>query len=270
MVFMPLTGDERTARGSVDTIRTTSGQEKTGLWRRWVLPVLATIYKLKFLLLFASMVITMLVYGLAFGWIFGVGIVILIFIHETGHLVALKRRHLNASLPVFIPFLGALIGLRQKPRDAAEEAFIGVAGPVFGIAASFLCWLLFLLTKEGVFLVLASFGFMMHIFNLIPVVPLDGGRTVAFLGWKAWIPGLAALIVLLFYNPISHAITVDPFTVLILAFILYNFRARLMEPPDPLYNRIAPPARWGYGLLWLFLLTLSIWGYLTIPLHAAV
>ncbi|HUW65747.1 MAG TPA: site-2 protease family protein [Spirochaetia bacterium] len=267
---MPLIGNEQSGQDPFDPVQAGSIQIKVSAWKRWFLPVLALLYKLKFLLLFASVIITMVVYGLAFGWAFGAGIVVLILIHESGHLAAIKRRHMKASLPVLIPFLGAVIGLRQRPRDAKEEAFIGVAGPVFGIAASFLCWWLFFLTKDSVFLVLASFGFFMHVFNLMPVVPLDGGRTVAFLGWKAWVPGLAALLVLLFYNPLTHAVTVDPFTIIILAFILYNFRARLMEPPDPLYNQIALPAKWGFGMLWLFLLSLSIWGYLAVPLRVGI
>lgn len=267
---MPIIGRDHVERDPLNTVQPGSSSRKDSAKRGWFLSIIALLYKLKFLLLFASMFITMLVYGLAFGWAFGIGIVVLIFVHESGHLAAIKWRHMNASLPIFIPFLGAVIGLRQKPQDAEEEAFIGIAGPIFGIAASFLCWLLFSLTQNSVFLVLASFGFMMHIFNLMPVVPLDGGRTVAFLGWRAWVPGLAALLVLLFYNPVTHAINIDPFTVVILAFILYNFRARLMEPPDPLYNQIALPAKLGYGVLWFCLLGLSIWGYLTVPLHVGI
>ncbi len=267
---MPLIGNSPEDRDQPASIPTVAGQEKRSIWRRWFLPVLAFIYKLKFLLLFASVLITVIVYGLAFGWAFGAGIVLLILIHESGHVAAIKRRGMKASLPVLIPFLGAVIGLRQRPHDAREEAFIGIAGPVFGIAASFLSWWLFFLTRDSLFLVLASLGFFMHVFNLMPVVPLDGGRTVAFLGWKAWVPGLAGLLVILFYNPVTHAVTVDPWTIIILAFILYNFRARLMEPPDPLYNDIGRTAKWSYGLLWFGLLTLSIWGYLTVPLRVGI
>ena len=114
-------------------------------------------------------------------------------------------------------------------------------------------------------LVLASFGMIMHIFNLMPVVPLDGGRTVAFLRWKAWGPGLLAMLVLLFFNPRTGALTLDPFAFVILLFVLFNFRARLANPPSPVYDQISPRAKRLYGGLWFGLLALSVIGYLSIP-----
>ena len=245
------------------------GPKRRG-WRRWLSSAFAALLKAKSLLLFGSLLVTMLAYGLSFGWAFGVGLVALIAIHEFGHIIAIRQRGMSASLPVFIPFMGAVIGLHQNPRDAAEEAFIGLAGPVFGLAAAFFCWWLASKTHAPVLLAIASFGMMMHIFNLIPVVPLDGGRAVAFLRWKAWGPGLIGLAVLLFYNPLRHSLVVDPFTIVILIFILYNFRSRLANPPSPTYEAIAPAAKWRYGLAWLTLMGLSIYGYLSIPLRVGI
>ncbi len=238
--------------------------------RRWFSSAVAVLLKFKFLLAFGSLIVAMLAYGLTFGWAFGVGLVLLIAVHEAGHVVAIRQRGLQASLPIFIPFMGAVVGLRQQPRDAAEEAYIGIAGPVFGLAASVLCWWLGSLWRNDLLLVLASFGMLMHIFNLMPIVPLDGGRTVAFLRWKAWGPGLVAMLILLFFNPRTGALTFDPLALLILVFILYNFRARLANPPSPIYDQISPGAKWFYGGLWFCLLALSVIGYLTIPLGVRV
>lgn len=232
--------------------------------KEWLLSGLAVIYKAKVFLLFFSMVVSMLIYGWAFGWAFGVGLVILIAIHETGHVLANRARGIEASWPTFIPFFGAIINLRQSPANADDEAFIGIAGPVFGLAASVLSYALYLLTGQPLFAMLALFGMLMHIFNLVPVVPLDGGRTVSFLGWKAWVPGLIGLAVILFYDPLTNSLTLDPITLIILAFIVWNFTRRVRHGVPAAYNDIPLSHKWFYGLLWLFLMTLSIVGYLYI------
>ncbi|PSR33536.1 MAG: hypothetical protein C7B46_09670 [Sulfobacillus benefaciens] len=232
--------------------------------KEWLLSGLAVIYKAKVFLLFFSMVVSMLIYGWAFGWAFGVGLVILIAIHESGHVLANRSRGIEASWPTFIPFFGAIINLRQSPANADDEAFIGIAGPVFGLAASILSYGLYLLTAQPLFAMLALFGMLMHIFNLVPVVPLDGGRTVSFLGWKAWIPGLIGLAVILFYNPLTNSLSLDPVTLIILAFIVWNFTRRVRHGVPAAYNDIPLSHKWFYGLLWLFLMALSIAGYLYI------
>lgn len=231
-------------------------------WKNRMLFILAVIYKAKVLLLFGSLVLSMLVYGLAFGWAFGIGLVAIIAIHESGHVLANRLKHIDASWPTFIPFLGAIINLRQAPRNADDEAFIGIAGPIFGIAASIGAYGIFMATHLAVFRWLAVFGFFMHIFNLIPVVPLDGGRTVAFLGWKAWGPGLVGLVVLLFFNPLTGSLSIDPFTLIIMAFIIWNFVGRVRSPMAAAYTAIPLRRQWGYGLLWAGLMAVSIVGYL--------
>lgn len=227
-----------------------------------VVSAAGVLYKAKIFLLFASLIITLLVYGLTFGWAFGAGILAIIAIHETGHALAIRHRRLKATLPIFIPFLGALINLKEEPRNADDEAFIGIAGPLFGLVASYGAFGLFLWTQRPVFGVLALFGMLMHIFNLMPVTPLDGGRTVAFLGLKAWIPGLIGLFVLIFYDPISHQFRFDPITVIILLFIVWSFRSRLRNPQSEHYNSISRAKKWLYGSLWGISMAASILGYL--------
>lgn len=102
----------------------------------------------------------------------------------------------------------------------------------------------------------------MHIFNLIPIVPLDGGRTVSFLGWKAWIIGLLGLVVVLFYSPFTGQIHIDPLTVIILAFIIWNFIGRIKHGPGRDYNAIPFWHKVVYTALWAALMILSIVGYL--------
>jgi Zn-dependent protease len=109
---------------------------------------------------------------------FAVGFVLLIFIHEMGHAVVIRRVGLNAGWPVFIPFVGAFITLRDAPLTALKNSQIGIAGPVAGGLASFACAALYPLTGNLLYAHLAFTGCWLNLFNLIPISPLDGGRTL--------------------------------------------------------------------------------------------
>lgn len=231
-------------------------------WKNAILSFFALLYKAKVFLLFGSLILSMVVYGLAFGWTFGIGLALIIAIHETGHVLANRIKHLDASWPTFIPFLGAIINLRQMPRNADDEAFIGIAGPIFGLGATLITWGLYEYTDIAVLRWLALFGFFMHIFNLMPIVPLDGGRTVSFLGWKAWSIGLLGLLVLLFYNPFTGHFHIDLLTIIILVFVIWSFIGRVKNGPGQDYNAIPISRKWAYTILWAGLMVLSIGGYL--------
>src|SRR5207302_3963478 len=77
---------------------------------------------------FFSMLLSLGVYWAAWGWKFALGLVLSIYIHEMGHVFALRRLGFKASAPMFIPGLGALIRLRQHPANPREDAEIGLAG----------------------------------------------------------------------------------------------------------------------------------------------
>src|SRR5208337_4261335 len=79
-----------------------------------------------------SMIFMAWVYARFYGWQFAVGFVVLIFIHEMGHLIAARLVGLEVSLPLFIPFLGASILMRSMPRNAWMEAIVGIGGPLLG------------------------------------------------------------------------------------------------------------------------------------------
>jgi Zn-dependent protease len=110
------------------------------------------------------------------GWLFGVGFVLLIFIHEMGHAFAIRREGLEASWPVFIPFFGAMIALKGRPASRAAEARIAYAGPLAGTFASLVAAGFYLLFGSRIWLGLAYTGFFLNLFNLVPISPLDGGR----------------------------------------------------------------------------------------------
>ena len=124
------------------------------------------------------MFVSVLAYTLLWGWTFAIGFVLLMFVHEMGHVIVLKRQGIPASLPMFIPFLGAFVNMRGMPRDAYQEALSGLAGPYFGTAGAVVVGFWGHATGSNFLLQLAAIGFFLNLFNLLPMLPLDGGRAV--------------------------------------------------------------------------------------------
>lgn len=161
----------------------------------------AVLFKLKFFTLFFSMLASIGAYAFAFGWQFAVGFVLLIFVHEMGHVVVLRARGIPAGLPVFLPFLGAFVAMKESPRTAYDEALSGIAGPVFGAVGAFAVLGLAGFEDSDFLRALAYTGFLLNLFNLLPFLPLDGGRTAAAVSPKLWVVGLAGLLVYEIYRP---------------------------------------------------------------------
>ncbi len=166
--------------------------------------------KIKFLTTSASMVVSIAAYALLWGWSFAVGFVLLLLVHEMGHVIQLRREGIKASAPMFIPFLGAVVAAKSLGDDAAAEARVGLAGPVLGTLGTLVPLVIWLVTGEAFWQALAYVGFFINLFNLLPVLPLDGGRAMAALSPWIWFAGYAALIALtvFFTSPILLLILV--------------------------------------------------------------
>lgn len=156
--------------------------------------------KLKLLTTAGTALVSMAAYSLLFGWPFAAGFVALLFVHEMGHVIQLRREGIKASTPMFIPFLGAAIFSRSLGDNALAEARVGLAGPILGTLGATVVALIAALTGSDMLLALAYVGFFLNLLNLIPVVPFDGGRAMAAVAPSMWflgIGGLVAMIVLL-------------------------------------------------------------------------
>jgi Zn-dependent protease len=155
---------------------------------------------IKFKFLF-SMFVSAAVYVWIGGWAFGIGLVVLLFVHEMGHVLEAKRQGLPVSAPLFIPFMGALITMRQMPHDAWNEAKVAVAGPILGSLGAAAIWLAGIAYDSNALKALAFLGFFINLFNLLPIVPLDGGRIAAALHPAIWLLGFGGLLALVFWRP---------------------------------------------------------------------
>jgi Zn-dependent protease len=157
--------------------------------------------KLKILTTSGTMLVSIAAYALIWGWRFAVGFVLLLLVHELGHVIQLRREGIRASAPMFIPFLGAVVAMKELPKDAGAEARVGLAGPVLGSAAALVPLGIHAAGGSDLFLALAYVGFLLNLFNLLPVLPLDGGRAMAALSPAIWLVGFALLAAATFAYP---------------------------------------------------------------------
>ena len=141
-----------------------------------------------------SALASVLVYSFLFGWQFAIGLVVLLFIHEMGHALVMRFKGVPMGGMIFVPLLGAAVTMRQMPQNAKDEAEIGIAGPIAGGIAACVCFYFAQQAPGTIWAPLAYFGFFLNLFNLVPIVPFDGGRVVAAIDRRVWIIGFVALL----------------------------------------------------------------------------
>lgn len=187
-------------------------------------------------------------YALLFGWRYAAGFVGLIFCHEMGHYLAAREKKLNVGLPTFIPFVGAWIQLKEQPMNAETEAYVAYAGPFVGTLAAFAVYFWGRYTNSSLALALAQAGFIINLFNLIPLHPLDGGRITSILSPRLWFLGVPLLIGVWFYHPSPMLILVA-----IMAFpqLVKAWKFDPNAPENKAYYNAKGATKFEYAVLYL-------------------
>ena len=204
----------------------------------------------------ATMLVSIAAYSLIWGWKFAVGFVLLLLVHEMGHVIQLRREGIEASAPMFIPFLGAVVWAKSLGENAAAEARVGLAGPILGSLGAAALIPIAEATGNDLFTALAFTGFFLNLFNLIPLVPFDGGRAMAALSPAMWFVGFAAFLVMIFLFP-------NP---IILLFVLIGAmeswrRWKTRNSPEAKeYYRVSPRNRILVAAVYLALIALLTFG----------
>jgi Zn-dependent protease len=168
---------------------------------KWGKALLLLLPKAKLLTTSASMLVSVAAYALIWGWRFAAGFVALLFIHEMGHYIQLRREGVKPSGMLFIPFLGAAVGTRSLGGSALAEARVGLAGPILGSLATAALIPIALSSNDDFWRALAFTGFFLNMFNLLPVVPLDGGRAMAAMAPWMWFVGFGVMVLMLLVWP---------------------------------------------------------------------
>lgn len=230
---------------------------KKGILGSIGLLVLIVLTKSKWALSLFTLLLSLGVYWQVFGWKLAVGLMVSIYIHEMGHVVALRRFGIAATAPMFLPGLGAIVRLKQYPATPREEARVGLAGPWAGTAAAVSFYVLSVLGDWPFCAAIAQLGAVINLFNLVPIGPLDGGR-----GFKAlsrpqrWLIFLAAAALLYgVWRHVGQQIPFYGFLELMLIFIcVFSFGRALGEAPE----RGDRKTFWHYLFLLIVLFVLTI------------
>ena len=205
---------------------------------------LAGVLKFKTL---ATMLLSIGAYAIEWGWLFALGFVLLMFVHEMGHAIAMRAEGIPAGAPVFIPFVGAFIAMHGQPRDAAVEARVAIAGPVVGSLAAWAVLGAGLALEQRLLLALGHTAVLLNLFNLVPVPPLDGGRIAGAFTRTYWVIGYALGIVALL-------VTWSPLLLIVLVVGLWTLVQRWRNPV-PGYDALPPRQRTLIALAYAALVT---------------
>lgn len=197
-----------------------------------------------------SMLLSVVVYSWIFGWWYAAGFVALIFVHEMGHFVAARQRGLNVGAPTFIPFVGAWIEMKDLPHDAETEAYVGLAGPMVGTAGALICLYFARQFDSSLLLALSYAGCFLNLFNLIPLLPFDGGRVSQVISPKLWLVGVPVLVALFIYRPSPMLVIV---ALLALPQLMKAWRGG-QQVADPNYYITSVETRTTYAIAYLGLI----------------
>lgn len=146
-----------------------------------------------------SMMISIGAYAMIYPWGFAVGFVLLLLVHELGHVIAAKRIGLPVSAPLFIPFVGALIAMKKQPLDAKTEAYVAFGGPILGTIGAVAVFGAAYYMDSPLLYSLAYIGFLLNLINLLPIHPLDGGRIATAVTRWLWLVGLVGGLAIIIY-----------------------------------------------------------------------
>ncbi len=221
--------------------------------------LLIALPNMKLLVTAGTALVSVAAYSIFFGWEFAAGFVVLLFVHEMGHVIALRREGIKASAPMFIPFMGAAIFSRSLGDDALAEARVGLAGPILGSLGAAAVAVIGELTGSSLLIALAYFGFFINLFNLLPVIPLDGGRAAAAMTPWMWFVGLGVLVALAFVD------RGNPILLIIVVFAGFQTWHRWQQHKShtveqAAYYRVAPRYRLLVGAVYVGLIALLVFG----------
>ena len=153
-----------------------------------------------------SMLLTVGTYSAFYGLPYATGMVGLILIHESGHALVMRHLGIPFSPMVFIPFVGASVAMERNPQDAFEEALVAMGGPALGSMGALAVAGVAHMNGSQLLFALADFGFMINLFNLMPLGMMDGGRICGAISPYSGIVGLFMGGTLIWFNHISNPI----------------------------------------------------------------
>jgi Zn-dependent protease len=188
-------------------------------------------------------------YALVFGPWFGAGLVLMILVHEMGHVLEIRRQGMKATAPLFIPFMGAAIFQRSMPQDALKQAQVAIAGPLLGTVGATTAFVLYAATGWPQWLLFAYLGFWLNLFNMLPVGFLDGGWIMGAVSKWFQVVGVALLAAAVYF----FHLYLSPVLIILALLMIPTIIARFRNDKLPYYQSVTPAAKLSVGVSWLTL-----------------
>ncbi|CAH9063148.1 hypothetical protein PSECIP111854_03166 [Pseudoalteromonas sp. CIP111854] len=170
-------------------------------------------------------------YAWLFSWPFALMLVACLVIHEYGHVRAMQYFNIKTKGIYLIPFVGGLAVSDDKITTRWQDVVISLMGPAFGLITSVLGVVLYYATNMEIFAGVAVLSALLNLFNLLPILPLDGGHVLKSISFsmKSWVGLTVCMAGVLFGLWISYI-----FGLMLLVFflfigsfeILFEWRAR--------------------------------------------
>jgi Zn-dependent protease len=177
--------------------------------------------------------ISLLAFALLLGWLIAALLIVALFVHEMGHLVAFRLMGQPWGRMIFLPFLGAVAIPRLTFESQGQSVFAALMGPGFSVLLSLACTF-HVLTSDGINPYVALLGLvatLLNIINLLPAEPLDGG--VALRSVLTRLMGHRARFGLMTVGLVIAVIGLVKAQILLIIFggiaILFNFKDRKID-----------------------------------------
>jgi Zn-dependent protease len=210
--------------------------------------LLALLFKIPAAATLITAAISFGVYAWAWGPWFAIALITMLFVHEMGHVIEIRRQGMQATAPIFVPFFGAAIFQRSHPTTAVKQAEIGIAGPIAGTIAATAAFVLYGATHDQIFLIAALIGFFINLINMVPIWQLDGAWILAPV--SPWVQVVGFVMIgaaALFFHYVSFLLVI----VVILG--IQTLIQRFRDANNPYYTSVPAQARWALGGAWLAL-----------------
>lgn len=194
-----------------------------------------------------SFVVTIAAYTTQYPFAVVFGFVGITLIHEIGHAVVIRAKGLRTGFMVFIPFIGGAVTLKDQPRSVFDDALIGLAGPFAGTITSLMILQAYKWTSDPLYLLIAFLGFVLNLFNLVPIGMLDGGRISAAISKWMWLIGGGVVVWKVIDQP-------NPLIILIAVLAAFQVYASIeREKSDPRFYEITGAQRAAIAILYFAL-----------------
>jgi Zn-dependent protease len=207
-------------------------------------------------------VLTLGSFAILFDAAFAAQLVFILLLHELGHVLAMRWLGMPVKGIYFVPFMGAVAVGQTTFGSEARRGFVALMGPAASMITSALFMYLFATTGDQIWRVLALMSIILNGFNLIPVLPLDGGQILSALLSRA--PATAQRVVQLALLAIAGALALQFEAYITLTFVgIVAFFLAVQKPSpirlQPIEIRAAIPLTLAYLATFAFYVGAGLW-----------